>query len=1723
MFLFCFASLAGARESNEAKAPVGQHQAGFNPEKHFTIQGIESDLQKEEVKITFSHPLPLAAVRYRLKLLPRVKIDWQRSSMSDQGVLTLRGPFKFGTKNLVILPENFTYGRLTYVKTVNSFYLPDMLPRVEFVDSKSVIERDSRQLLNIRVRNLDNLMLEGIKIPPLLLPLALAFEKSPTDWQQFYSRLKTAADQVTPLIQSTPSSLGFFGSAEPSFKKAMSLFLSQPAEDKQLFSTQTQKNKPQAFSLPLNFRQGKETGAFELIRVKDNQGKAKAVTEPRLFRLTDLGLTYKLGDNSLLLWVTSLKDATPIPGAQILAFTKDLEVFPLGQTDNDGILTFTSKELEGLSLKRLGQFSPVKRQVSQQQIAFLMAGTPTDVSFMEIKPQGDLKPEGVWQIPAGETARSFRGQIFTDRGVYRPGEKINFKGAVREYFQNRIIPPEVSNCSFEITSPKGETVYSQETQLSDFGTAAGELTAQPQWPLGTYTLKMSFGTQEDEGKEAKPEVKKNVDESTEDAAAGPPPNEATCTFMIQEIKPPRHFVEIAFQRFSRPEQGYVNREGVSEFVRIEISSSYYAGGPVKHGQVRWKINKGKTSFQVAGFDAFSFGCPIAEKEELIESGQAILDENGKAQVEFPLDRLVLAGRQGLNVVATVLDFDARAASNTKAFQVEPEVLVGISTHPDKIKAGTEQFLKAVVTQKGQQLKKGLVRAEVLQQSGTYVAKRNDQGDVYWDYQPIWRKMSMSELALEKGEAAFRFDFAYGGEYQISFTYMDEQGRSFTSATSYEVTGDFYWDDYENRDKPYQALAISADRPAYEPGQQAKIMISPRRPVTRYLVTLEQNGILEHRVISGTTGLKTMDLPMPAQYAPNVYLSILGITPRGEFPVFTGRYDSEAPGFFWGNLNLPVRQEVEHLQVKISPNLKELKAEPGTEVELDFTTLSKDGKGVEAEMAVAVVDERVLALTGFKTPTLDQLVKFDRPLGVYTGELRTLLMHQTPYYLAKNEPLTGGGGLEPGAEALFGKMRKRFDPCAYFNPALKTDAQGKAKVSFTLPDTMTTYRVYTVVLDKGSRFASAERPLLATKDFYLEPGMPSFFTQGDHFKFLVSAFNNLAASGPLKFAVVTEGGLKLTAAPPAEQLQGKNSLKVIVSGQAETPGPAQARFGGEFQGKKDAVEESLRINSGYILDTAVSFGSFSKPGEIKLTLPPYLAATDWKQLGFAEFKAVLTVAGSPFLRMSRAINYLLTYPYGCIEQTSSGVLGLTALRAAIRDNLVPGITLTETDKYLTKGIGRILSMQVDSGGFGYWPGNREAHPWGTIYAAVSLGLAKVNGLEVPASALEKVNKYLQEQVKNPKTPASFQAFAVYILALNKNLDPGTFKSLQRDYATLSREAKFLVLLAAKQSNLLPLKYLQAALKPLLSAPDDLTKETAWDDFQARYRGPALALLAAKAILPGDPLTEQAALFLMGGLDNQGIWTSTSDTGWALLSLGEYFKGLSFGTQPVEITIQQPGGDNHLLTLDPKGFRTVALNPAAIIKDPVLRVETPPGQTWLYKVELTAPRTDLAATGAAHGIKVRKTIKNTDGSGEIKVGDLVKVTVFAEILGKDQRYLVLDDPLPAGLVAVNSAFKTEEALPEKDESEDEGPTASEDDQFDYITPEGNIRFRPNFFEIREDRVLAFRDQVYSGHYRFEYYARAVCEGEFILPATKAAAMYSPGVNGYSAKGKFTVKGR
>ena len=867
--------------------------------------------------------------------------------------------------------------------------------------------------------------------------------------------------------------------------------------------------------------------------------------------------------------------------------------------------------------------------------------------------------------------------------------------------------------------------------------------------------------------------------------------------------------------------------------------------------------------------------------------------------------------------------------------------------------------------------------------------------------------------------------------------------------------------------------------------------------------------------------------------------MLATVPRSSFPVYTAQFDREAPTFLFGTVNVEVKGNQQKIKIAINEDQKKIRSLPGSQMTLNISTSDAEGKAIMSELAVAVVDESILSMTGYETPTLDILGKFLLPLGVFTGDLRLDILKQTPYGQFRNAPLTGGDGDESGSpEAVTSKVRKDFNPVAYFNPIVRTDANGRASVTFTFPDTMTTYRVYAVACDKGSRFGTFQRSALVVKDFYLEPGLPAFFTRGDRFRFFVSAFNKTERSGSFDFSVKPDQLLTLTAPASSFSISGMDRTLVQVDGTAQRAGTTQIQFSGKFKDNADIVELKLPVNSGHVLGADTVFGNFRKQEEVKYALPNAVKELRWEDVGPDEVRAVLTVSGSPFLRMTPGLRYFLHYPYGCVEQTSSGVLPLAALRNIIQKGLVPDITLAETDKFIKPGIDRLFSMQTADGGFGYWPGDRTAHKWGSIYAMTALTRARLAGFELPKDRMDKALAYIQDQIKNAgKDEHTYRAFGVYVLALNKAL---TTETLSKAFGALDsqpRESAMLVLLAGKLSRLSPDDLIKARLRPVLERPWSMDRS--WDEFYARYREPAIALLAATAVFPNEEVTHRLAAKLISGIGPEGTWTSTSDTSWSLIALTEYFGGNKADTRPVTVTVKQNGRVVETLTIDPGSYRTIGLDAREFLKNPAVSLASTSDQAMLYKLALTFPRTDYAKSGYSNGFELHKTVKNTDGTNVIKVGDIVEVKLTINIKNPAPNYVVLDDPLPAGFVAINSAIKTEEAglavkkmkrTMRQSNEDGEGDEEEGDNEFGegfgwseyYWDPYGYYRYTPNFFEIRNDRVVAFRNKAWNGVYQYSYYARAVCEGEFVLPSSKVQLMYDPGVVAYTPQGRITIKG-
>jgi uncharacterized protein YfaS (alpha-2-macroglobulin family) len=1637
------------------------------------------------IDVYFSDRINLKYLKNKLNVIPPVRIDWYNAREVEHNTYRIFGRFKPGSNYFLKIDDSFVSERgRKYVETINSFVFPDEPPKIIFTDKKTVIERKSRQLIHTRLINVDELNAKVVTIPPALIPKVL----------------DVGHTRVEEIINSDKSR-DFIDKlkADNDFR----VLTGESETDAKLFFTHVPKNKDKEYSVPLGFRENAGKGAVVAVTVSNNRSDAAAKSISRVFRITDLGISYKASQKSLLVWITSLNSGKPMDDVKVFVVTKDKRFLYLGESNGDGVVIVKEgKEFKGFNAGQDYSFANIGASLPLDQVKTLIAVTDDDVSYINTN-EGAVKPVGIKQASMAPKKEKFnKGLVFTERGIYRPGETVFFKGTLRHYKPDGGIElPKDSGAIFIIKNSKGEEVYNETRRFSEFGTANGSFRLKPYFPLGVYTLFMKPIN----GKE----------------------DYARRTFQVQEFRPPRHMVDITYKHETEETEDYIGLKKKAHFLKSTIEGRYYSGGPVQNGKVQWKVYYSSSDYKLKDYEGYSFSHPMIVTRELVESGESMLDDSGKLSIRVPISNEVIAGNYGLEVIATVVDIDGRPATGKSLYQHEPDYLVGISRHKEKVSINEKQHLNVIVLdKKRKEIKSGRLKVEVMREGYTYVKKTNLNGNTYWDRKKIWRKEFSTSVSIIKKKAEFDFDFSRGGVFLVRFSYTGDDDHVYNSGVKYTVGGPGYYGYYGYYDSQQQKdpaakdrlIFLQTERPSYEVGDKIRLYASTNLKLSYCLVTIEREGVLDYDVIEGKD-LTDITLKAEDEYSPNVYVSVLGTKARGEFPVYGTEVDFEAPNYAYGYANVTINKSSSGFEVNIGDNEVELFSEPGEEFTVDLVALDPKGKGVVAEMAVAVVDESVLALTGYVTPTLSSLTRFTYPLLVNSFELRHLLILQTPFGFLHNEPLTGGGGpamaLGRKKDPVTVKIRKDFNPVAYFNPSVITDENGKASVTFKLPDQMTSFRVFTVACDKSGGFDSSERLLRVSKDFYVQPGIPRFMTKGDKARILVAAFNKTGDYGTMSFFAEANENIRLGPVKDSYKLGQYERRPVPVEANAVKPGTGELTFSGEFKDKQDVIKVKLPVNLGMPLESKVHFGNFTKEKEIWSEINSALGGLSTEDVGPDEITALITLSDSPFVKLSEGLKYLLRYPYGCVEQTSSKTLALAGLYNNIKNGSIPQISLEETEKFLKAGVDRILSMQIDSGAFGYWPGNRRPHHHGTIYAMTALTLSKQAGMEVPQGAIDKACGHLIKEINRyGKDDLQYKAFAVYILALNGKLTQSDYSKVMGDYNRMPQEARLLCLIAG---NITDYESYDSLRQKLLSALDWSDSNYRYRGFYAPYRRNAIRLLVTKTILGADDSkTGNEALKIIEGIKTNGRWSATSDTGWCLFALGEYFEKTSLDREIASVTVYQDGVSPQELSLEYGKSVTAMLDIEALLKNPRVRIETDTNKLIIYKLSLKYPKFEYLRNGYSNGFTIKKMIENTNVGKPIRVGDIVKVKLTFDVeryKGYYKNYVVIDDPLPAGLVAINTALKTEEAT--LDDKEDSSS------QYRYWSPDGYYRFRPNFFEMRDDRVLAFRDYIWGGKYQYSYYARAICEGEYYVPPTKIQMMYETDYVGYTPRAKITIE--
>ncbi len=800
------------------------------------------------------------------------------------------------------------------------------------------------------------------------------------------------------------------------------------------------------------------------------------------------------------------------------------------------------------------------------------------------------------------------------------------------------------------------------------------------------------------------------------------------------------------------------------------------------------------------------------------------------------------------------------------------------------------------------------------------------------------------------------------------------------------------------------ILLYSDKKQFIPGETVNIDFRTPRPSRKALLTVEQGDILDYRLVDMKDRNGSCRFTIRESYKPNAFVSVMASSGREGFPLYADQIDSDVPTVYFGYLNIDVRTGLEVINVEIANSSGEMKGRPGEKKSVALKVTDGNGKGVVCELAVAVVNEAVLALTRFKTPDLRSLANFSLPLSVFSGDIRQGLIAQDLLKKFSTRPLTGG---DEGLGKVGPSVRKDFRPVAFFNPALVTDESGSATIDFTFPDSLTQYRIYVVACNRTAGFSSVEKNITVTQEFSVEPSAPRLLVDGDTAVIPVKVANRTDSQGTVVLDVEQNDNLQvdLTSKSVSVPPQSSAIVKAVLSVKESASGVETIKIVGELDSNghayRDRVQLPVNVRSKFLPVKKFLMGDFVGKLELDVAIPEISNALKDKKIGNRDFLAYLTMSSTDWSRLGPGLKYLMQYPYGCVEQTSSAIIPLVGMKALIEEGNLPGFPADKVGQYLASGIDRLLIMQTESGGFAYWPGDLKPSWWGTIYASYALVSARSSGIDVPADRINKAVGYIRNTLfgENRSQDREDEEWADYWAVLNLayagDLNREELQPFVNDYAKLKPESKALLLLAAKKTGLFSPKRL-ADMASNISQKEGATRNSYRD---SAFREQAICLMAMLECGASSQKIDSLAGQLLRGIKPDGRWGSTADTGWCLLALSKYYEGKKIQAEAaVAFTVSGIGEQKGEM----KGTGPTAyfeLDAKKLLSEGRLTLQSDSKQPVNYNLYLVYPKLSYRGDEGPRGFSLSKRIENLNGRQEIAVGDVVRV--FLEIGAYDNR--------------------------------------------------------------------------------------------------------------------------
>jgi len=1404
---------------------------------------------------------------------------------------------------------------------------------------------------------------------------------------------------------------------------------------------------------------------------------AKVPWQPRhLMIVSELNLAYKRTETEALVWVTRLATGQPVANQPIAIYDYRGELQARGVTDQDGVF----------------------RAQFPRQDFWHSSFVISEVDGKVVAAVGNEWADGIgpWEfnLPFNGQQQDYYGNLYTDRAIYRPGQTVYFKGILRSDDDAIYSLPDLESVPITIRDSQGKEILKSDFPLSPFGTFYGSVDLSPAAPLGYYSIELMLG----------PEERRFY---------------SSVSFLVAAYRRPEFQVEVATDR---PE--YIQ----GETINVDVRASYFFGGPVADAKVQWRLLSDDFFFRPENIKGWWDWADYdierqrfyQQQGEVVSEGQGITDAEGHFTFQIPADVSEYPLSQVFTIDVEVTDINNQAVSNRASAVVHKgHFYIGLQPQRYVGQVGEEQGVNVItVDPQGEPVGNQPLNAKVYRREWYSVREKREDGSFYWT--SAYTDTLLTEVQVttdEKGEGVIRFTPKEGGVHRIVAEGTDQDGNKITSAAFLWVSGrEFINWRQENHDR----IDLVADKKTYNVGDIAEVLVPAPFAGAQALVTVERGHIKLVRRVELAGNSETIGIPILPDYAPNVYVSVMLV--KGVGP------DSPMPQFKIGYTNLQVSVKEKLLDVVVRPD--RLGAyRPGETVTYDVEVRDHAGNGVETELSLALVDKAIQSLAADTAVSPVDAFYGQRWLGVSTASSLARSVDRLSQQLTA-EAKGGGGGLRAPEE---GTVRRVFRDTAYWNPAFVTDANGRGRVSVTLPDNLTTWNMTAKGVTRETLVGVGKVDVISTKPVLIRPVTPRFFVVGDKALLEAVVNNNTDQSVTVDLSLSAEGLTLLGAAqqPLTVPAGGKDKVgwEVAVGDVKEVV----VTFNAQGSGYQDAVELTLPVYRYSTPETVATAGQVETRVVEQVKVP---SGVDISQ-------GELTVEVNPSLAAASrdSLTWLEAFPWECSEQTVSKFLPNVATYRALKEL---GLDRPELRAHLedvvSRQIQRLYALQHPDGGWGWWLPDKS-QPWLTAYALFGLYTAREAGFAVEQDVIERAAEYLRQYLDQPVDVKQGWDFNQRALVLFAMAESG-YGDLGRSVALFDRRSNLgtygKALLAMTLQKLggpeqeARLKTLVAELTgvAILSATGAHWEEKEVDRWLANTdtRTTAMVMEALARIDPQNTLLPNAVRWLMVAR-KEGHWETTQETAWSVLALTDWM--VSTGelkanyTYRVQLNAQTLGEGKVTPDNVDQPARFVVPVKELLLDVANELVMTRQGEGRLYyaaylrtfqPVERIRPLDRGIIVGRQYFQVDPRTLKPTGKPApSAVVGDVVQVKLTI-VAPRDLYYLVVEDPLPAGFEAIDTSLKTVSA-------------AAQGPEFQEVIPEEEQLpwwMRPwwsywTHSDLRDEKVALFATHLGRGTYEYTYLMRASVAGQFNVMPTVAYEMYFPEVFGRSAGGVFSVE--